>query len=74
MCCPPLMPTRKDKRSNVLRYVVQHKQIENGSMVSVSDTIVKFMNETTFQNNYFLYPVSLEIFLYLNYIDAKLEL
>ena len=45
MCCPPSMPTRKDKRSNVLRYVVQHKQIENGSMASVSDTIVKFMSE-----------------------------
>lgn len=45
MCCPPSMPTRKDKRSNVLRYVVQHKQIEKGSMASVSDAIVKFMSE-----------------------------
>jgi HEAT repeat protein len=39
------MPTRKNKRSNGLRYIVQHKQIENGSMASVSDTMVKFMSE-----------------------------
>ena len=45
MCCPHSMLTRKDKRSKVSRYVVQHKQIENGSMASVSDSIVKFMSE-----------------------------
>lgn len=45
MCCPHSMLTRKDKRSNVSRYVVQHKQIENGSMASVYDSIVKFMSE-----------------------------